>query len=140
MKTLNIEVPKGFEIDKENSTFEKIVFKEISSPMEKVFKFHNTTEKEFNDLYKNLPRHVKAFEKECMVVAFYNKGWIPDFTNKNQSKWYPLFYLAEFRLNFCDYYYLNSSVPARLLWKNEKDLKEAVEIYKDVFKESREFN
>ena len=28
---LKIEVPKGYEIDKEKSTFEKIVFKEIDN-------------------------------------------------------------------------------------------------------------
>lgn len=30
MKTFEIEIPKGHEIDKENSTFEKIVFKEVN--------------------------------------------------------------------------------------------------------------
>lgn len=30
MKELKIEVPQGFEVDKEKSTFEKIVFKEIN--------------------------------------------------------------------------------------------------------------
>jgi hypothetical protein len=29
MKTFNIEIPEGYEIDQEKSTFEKIVFKEI---------------------------------------------------------------------------------------------------------------
>jgi len=31
MKTLKIEIPEGHEIDQENSTFEKIVFKEVKS-------------------------------------------------------------------------------------------------------------
>lgn len=140
MKELKIEVPKGFEIDKENSTFERIVFKEVNSPMDKVFKYHNTTEEQFNELYKNIPRHVKAIEKECMIASFYNKGWIPDFTNKNQKKWYAWFYLDVFRLSVVYDYCSGSSVPARLLWKNEQDLREAIEIYKDEFKESREFN
>jgi hypothetical protein len=35
MKTLNIEIPKGYEIDRENSTFEKIVFKEIKKELPK---------------------------------------------------------------------------------------------------------
>lgn len=29
MKELKIEIPKGYEIDKEQSTFEKIIFKKI---------------------------------------------------------------------------------------------------------------
>lgn len=32
MKTFNIEIPKGYEIDKEKSTFETIIFKEIGLP------------------------------------------------------------------------------------------------------------
>lgn len=140
MKEFKIEVPKGFEIDKEKSTFERIVFKEASSPMNKIFKYHNTTEEQFNELYKNIPKHVKAFEKECMIVNFYNKDWIPDFNNKNQRKYFAYFYLDVFRLCSVSIFISASAVPARLLWKNEQDLKEAVEIYKDEFKESREFN
>ncbi len=33
MKTLKIEIPNGFEIDKDNSTFEQIVFKEIKKQL-----------------------------------------------------------------------------------------------------------
>jgi hypothetical protein len=139
MKTqeFKIEVPKGFEIDKENSTFEKIVFKEVNSAMDRIYKYHNTTEKEFDELYKNIPNHVKAYEKECMVVAYYNKDWKPDFNNSSEKKWYPWFYIEDFRLDFCGSYVTASVVPARLLFKNENDLKEAVELHKDVFKESR---
>ena len=42
MKELKIEVPQGYEIDKEKSTFEKIVFKKIKVELPKTwdeFKF-----------------------------------------------------------------------------------------------------
>ena len=35
-KELKIEVPKGYEIDKEKSTFEKIVFKKVEDPFSKL--------------------------------------------------------------------------------------------------------
>lgn len=35
-KELKIEVPQGYEIDKEKSTFEKIVFKEVEGPFSKL--------------------------------------------------------------------------------------------------------
>ena len=35
MKHINIECPQGYEIDKEKSTFEKIVFKEIKNELPK---------------------------------------------------------------------------------------------------------
>lgn len=136
-KTLKIEVPKGFEIDTENSTFENIVFKESSNNFLKILAYHDTTQKEFDEKYKNIPFHVKAYEKEAMLAAFYNKGWTPNFKDTNEKKHYAWFYMDEFRL-YCvtcrsDY----SVVPARLLWKNENDLKEAIELYPDVFKDSR---
>ena len=34
-KELKIEVPQGYEIDKENSTFEKIVFKKVEKELPK---------------------------------------------------------------------------------------------------------
>lgn len=37
MKTLKIEIPQGYEIDKEKSTFESIVFKEIKKRLPKTW-------------------------------------------------------------------------------------------------------
>ena len=34
-KELKIQVPEGYEIDKENSTFEKIVFKKVENELPK---------------------------------------------------------------------------------------------------------
>lgn len=107
------------------------------SPMQKVYEYHNTTEEEFNELYKNLPKHIKANEKEFMIVAFYNKEWKPDFQNSNEKKWYAWFYMDDFRLGDWDYCCSVSSVPARALFKNKADLIEAVEVYFEEFKESR---
>lgn len=46
MKNLKIEVPKGYEIDKEKSTFDNIVFKESNTKADK--------EKLFLELFQNL--------------------------------------------------------------------------------------
>jgi len=109
MKTqeLKIEVPKGFEIDKERSTFDRIVFREVYNSFQKVLEYHKTTEKDFDELYKNIPLHVKYYEQEAMLAAFYNKGWIPNFKNTNERKYYTWFYMDEFRL-FSVFFYLVS--------------------------------
>lgn len=107
------------------------------NPMNEVYKYHNTTEEDFNKLYEKLPNHVKAFEKECMVVAYCNKGWTPNFNNSNERKHYPWFYMDNFRLLSVYYCYSRSNCSARLLFKNEEDCKEAVKKYFEVFKESR---
>ena len=137
MKTFKIEIPKGYEIDKVNSTFENIVFKEISSPMDEVFTYHNTTEKEFEELYKNVSLFSKYQEKERMIVNFYNKGIKVDFTNANQKKYYPYFYLDVFRLSDSVSYYVTSLVPASLCFLRKEDLEEAVEKFLPEYKQSR---
>lgn len=137
MQEFKIEVPKGFEIDKQNSTFERIVFKEAKNSMQKVYEYHKTTEEEFNNLYEKLPNHVKAFEKECMVVAYYNKGWKPNFTDSNERKYYPWFCMDNFRLNYVFYFCALSICSARLLFKNKEDVNDAVKNFFEVFKESR---
>ena len=92
---------------------------------------------EFDKLYENLPKHVKAFEKECMVVAFYNKGWIPDFKNSEELKYYPWFRMYKFSFSHVACFNLSSTISRRLLFKKEEDCREAVEKYFEVFRESR---
>ena len=139
MKTqeLTIEAPKGFEIDQEKSTFEKIVFKEISNNFDKIFKYHNTNKDEFDKKYEHIPFHVKAYAKEAMLASSYNKNWEPNFADENERKYYPWFYMDEFRLDGVDVCSRSSYSCAPQLWRNEKDLRDAIELYPDVFKESR---
>lgn len=137
MKTFKIEIPDGYEIDKNKSTFENIVFKQIKNPMDEVYKYHNTTEEEFNSLYTNLPKHIKAYAKETLIVEFYNKGWKPDWSDNNQKKFYPWFYMDNFYLFNVGYCGEDSNCSERLCFKNSKDCEEAVEKYLDIFKESR---
>lgn len=64
-KELKIEIPKGYEIDKENSTFERIVFKPIKKDI--------TYEDVCNTLFKN---NVGYFMDQYGEVNFYNIGQI----------------------------------------------------------------
>ena len=137
MKTFKIEIPSGYEVDKNKSTFENIVFKQIKNPMDEVYKYHNTTEEEFNNIYTNLPKHIKAYAKEILIVEFYNKGWKPDWSDNNQKKFYPWFCIDNFRFDGVDYSYSSSFCSSRLCFKNREDCKEEVEKYLDIFKESR---
>ena len=131
MKTqeLKIEIPKGFEIDKEKSTFEKIVFKEVKTDLQELLNYHNLTEEEFNKL--------SGFEKECKVVAFYNKGWKPNWKDSEEKKYIPYFFMENFRLYGVDCNCSGSQCLSRLYFKNEEDVKEAVEKYFEIFKQSR---
>ena len=102
MKTLNIEIPEGYEIDQEKSTFEKIVFKEIKAPLPKSWNELNCLDGCYvgrdSDLVKVTDAAImysnrnifKTEEQAKAAIALaqlsqlrdaYRQGWIPDYTN-----------------------------------------------------------
>ena len=141
MKTqeFKIEVPKGFEIDEEKSTFQKIVFKESKNNLDKIFKFNNTTEKDFNKKWENFEDHEKYGALEKMIVSYYNKGKKSNWENSNQYKYYPWFIMREDNFCYGDYgaWYSGSSASSRLAYLRKEDMLEAVELYIDIYKKSR---
>ena len=105
---LKIEVPAGYEIDKEHSTFEKIVFKKIERKLPKSWEELKVVEGFYIDenshihdcpmvdvLIKN--KNVFPTEEEaeaCLALAQlcqlrdrYNDGWKPDWERDSQAKW-----------------------------------------------------
>lgn len=103
MKELKIEVPQGFEIDKEKSTFGKIVFKEIENklPMS-VEEIPNRNwyidaiggiKEIFNCEHINqlsTKERAQAFLALIQLVELrdaYNDDWEADFTDINQMKY-----------------------------------------------------
>ena len=133
MKTININ---GQDYTVEQLT-EILETAKQQNPMLAVYRFHNTTEEEFDKLYENIPDHVKAFEQECMITNYYNKGEKPDWDNFDQKKYYAWFYLDDFC--FCgSYFYVTSSAfSTRLCFLREDNLKEAVVKFLDIYKRSR---
>ena len=107
-KELKIEVPAGYEIDKEKSTFEKIVFKKIERELPKSWEelkvvegFYIDEDSHIHDcpmvdvLRKN--KNVFPTEEEaeaCLALAqlcqlrdAYNDGWKPDWEDTNEQKY-----------------------------------------------------
>lgn len=133
MKTININ---GTEYTVEQLT--KILEDaKKSSPMDEVYKFHNTTEEEFNKKYEGIESHIKAYAKEVLIVSFYNKGEKVDFSNSNQIKFYPYFKMDNFRFDYIAEFCLYSYVPARLCFIRKKDCEDAGEKFLNEYKESR---
>ncbi len=108
MKTLNIEIPEGYEIDQEKSTFEKIVFKEIKKALPKTWEdlkalsgcyvgrdcdLVKVTDAVIDSDNRNV---FKTEEQAKAAIALaqlsqlrddYRQGWIPDYTNHLQVKY-----------------------------------------------------
>jgi hypothetical protein len=109
MKELIITPPEGYEIDKENSTFEKIVFKKVEEKLtyekiaEKLFKFETHYYIDSNGVIRknsagwkcpNAAPTSQQLEKllalnKLMNVAYYlNDGWEPDWNDNSQRKYF----------------------------------------------------
>ena len=107
MKTLKIEVPEGYEIDKEQSTFEQIVFKEIKNELPKSWEelkiieghqvmINSRIEAIFASTADHVENTFKTREQAAASIALaqlsqlrevYRQGWVPDWSDINQVKW-----------------------------------------------------
>lgn len=101
MKTFKIEIPKGYEIDKEKSTFENIVFKEVKNELPKtweelkVIKGAWVTEKSrvlrastaVDEINKNVfatkeqAQASLALAQLSQLREVYRNGWVPDWSD-----------------------------------------------------------
>ena len=105
---MKIQAPEGYEIDKENSTFEKIVFKKVEKELPKSWRelvsvngyYVDKNSKVYNCInhttaYDN--RNIFPTEEEaeaclaltqlCQLRDRYNDGWKPNWKDDNQFKW-----------------------------------------------------
>ena len=108
MKELKIEIPEGYEIDKEKSTFEKIVFKKVERELPKkwqdlvgvngcyvdsnskveVFKGCFAKEETKNVFpTKEEAEACLALAQLCQLRDRYNDGWKPDWNNGKEYKY-----------------------------------------------------
>lgn len=86
MKSVKITPPKGYEVDKENSTFEEIKFKPIeyltlSIIVDKVINTNRDSIK------------ILAFERFVQIARYYNGNWYPNWLDFNEQKYF--IYLCE---------------------------------------------
>ena len=146
MKTFNIEIPDGYEIDQEKSTFEKIVFKEIKKGLPKSWEELIRIEgyyigtcagvSDYQGASKEVNKNVFATRKQAeAAVALaqlsqlrdaYRQGWVPDWENAGLKKYVIFFEESHLRI---DYWYtreyflsFESQAIAQEFLKNFKDL------------------
>lgn len=124
MKELKINVPDGYEIDQEKSTFENIVFKEaIKNIRERiqtikdVYALNNISEKEFKASCENDTDDEVGYKLVKLIVSAYNQGKTPDFKD-GIYKYLPYFIIGEndFRYGTYDFWCASSDASSRLLF------------------------
>jgi hypothetical protein len=146
MKEIKIEVPKGYEVDKENSTFERIIFKEVKKEVTSRIKTPEDAIRELGECdedvkdYRKLESlgvssHILNNQLAIVIVKALNEGWVGDWDNSNEGKYFPWFYLGKnFRYHYYDSWHSDSIVSARLCLKNSKLAEYAGKQFTDVYK------
>lgn len=135
MKTIKININgKETEITLTKEQLKQI---KVSNPMQKVYEYHNTTENDFEKLYKNIPLHLKYYQKEVMIVAYKNNGWKPDMKDKTQRKYYCYFYNNPFRFYDSRWYYSSSYVASSLFLQDAEKCREMAEEFIFELEKSR---
>lgn len=111
-KEMKIQVPEGYEIDKENSTFEKIIFKKVENELPKnwcdlkfIKGFFVNGESEIKEINETRDKILAiegnrnvfpnreeaeaclALSQLCQLRDRYNDGWKPDWKNEKELKY-----------------------------------------------------
>jgi hypothetical protein len=85
---------------------------------------------------------VLAFAQLVIIAEVLNEGWVPDWNNDDEYKYYPWFDLEKtdenpsgFSLDSVRCYYSDSSVPSRLCFKNRELAEYAVRTFEQLYKD-----
>lgn len=87
----------------------------------------------------NKQKYFNAHVMLTNIVEAFNEGWIPNWDNSNERKYYPWFYLDSkgggFRLGGVGYPDSYSPVTARLCFRSEELAKLSIDLFMDIYKE-----
>ena len=108
-KEMKIQVPEGYEIDRENSTFENIIFRKAERKLPKKWEDVENVNGYYADSWGdvrcyygvNTPDHTNknifptkeeaeaclALAQLCQLRDIYNEGWKPNWEDHNETKY-----------------------------------------------------
>ena len=124
-KEFKIQVPEGYEIDKENSTFECIKFKKKSiSFVDIINKYENGYSIKLLATSNNHMNKILALNNLMLVAKYLNKNWVPEFNSYRQAKYYIA--ISDNKLSIDRCYYVNKG--AGIFFRREELAQKAIEI------------
>ena len=84
---------------------------------------------------------IEAYARLIIIIRALNEGWVPDWTDSNQTKYYPWFDMraapsgSGLSFNASDYSYTRSSVGSRLCLKSAELAKYVATQFNNEFKD-----
>lgn len=147
MKTLELEIPKGYEVDTNKSTFEKIVFKKLKKEITERVKTVEDAIRELGEKDEEVFQ-LRKLQSICglseailnnqiavVIVKALNEGWKADWNDSNERKYFPWFYLGDnFRCAYCHTWCTYSYASSRLCFKTPNLAEYAANQFAEVYK------
>lgn len=142
--TLQIEIPKGFEVESFNKNTGELKLKETPKDIKEriktiddVLEDNNITEAQLDKMFANAPEHLKHQLIAELLCKSLNEGWEPNWDDSNEYKYYPWFKMGSpgFRFSDCDGWGTGSGVGSRLCFKNRDLAKYAGKTFTDLYKQ-----
>ncbi|MDR3026017.1 hypothetical protein [Chryseobacterium sp.] len=146
METLKIEIPKGYEIEKFDTTTGVVSFKEKPKNIkERIKDFHDVLEvlgidaDDFEEENEGLEEDELAYRQIKLIVKALNEGWTPDWTNSSEAKYFPWFKMGSSSgsgFSFGDYAYWRTAsyVGSRLCFKSRELAEYAGKQFTEIYK------
>lgn len=125
--TLQIEIPKGFEVESFDMKKGVVKFKETPKDVKEriktiddVLKDNNITQDKLDDMFEYAPEHLKHQCIAELLAKSLNEGWTPDWDDSGEYKYYPWFKMGSSGFRFHDYdcWHSYSNVGSRLCFKS----------------------
>ncbi|MDI5894377.1 hypothetical protein [Flavobacterium algoritolerans] len=146
-KTMQINPPQGFKFQSVDQSSGAINLVEIPKDIKEritnlndVIRENGKTEEEFRESCKGLEPDEVAYKMIKEIVKAFNEGWVPDWTNSNEGKYYPWFKMGSpsggsVSYGDCDRWYTGSCVGSRLCFKSADLAKHAGQLFESIYKD-----
>lgn len=145
MQTLKINIPQGYEIDSFDKLSGEIFFKakpkdilERIKTIDDVLADHGLTREQFDEQCEGLDEDEVAYRILKLVARSLNEGWVPDWSNSNECKYYPWFEMqgsSGFRFGDDGGWFSVSRVGSRLCFKSRALAEHAGKHFTGVYKQ-----
>ncbi len=91
----------------------------------------------------DIEKSIAAYEKLCLITRQLNQGWIPDWSNFSQRKWFNWFYFADdgvscgfsYSSSYDDSAYASAYVGSRLCFKSKALAQYAAIQFKSLYED-----
>ena len=145
MKTIKVEIPEGYEAESFDDKTAEVKLRPKGMKrgtdiltIDDLLTANGLTQEQFDQQCEGLDPDEKAYRIIKLLAKTLNEGWIPNWDNSNENKYFPWFYMdggsSGFRFGGRVIWLSHSSVGSRLCFKSSAMANHAGRNFTEVYK------